>query len=136
MGALSRLLIGIAVFSFLAIGVGLFYADLADTYGHDNSDLAFFNRSQEIQEDVDSIKDKIEDTPLQGTIVGDIIATTSTGYEALRIGFSSINLVQGISQDVAGEVQGIPDWVIVLIPIILTLVVVFTILHAIMKVDS
>lgn len=105
----SALYIMILLASGIMIGTAAFQAELLGNYGVDSPDVSYLNRTREIVDETETLKDTIEDFKLTGIDVLDLFIAGV--YNALKSVFTMGDIFTSLLSDIADEL-GLPGWFI------------------------
>lgn len=135
-GELRGLLIGLALFSGIVIGISSFYGELGTNYGVTVTDYGFLNRSAETAQ----LATDLQNRTAQSLAPSEVTAFNPLpAIEAVKFGASSLGIVTGLIGDVSNpEKTGlpIPSWVSATLIVVIMIFVVFVVLRAWLKVDA
>lgn len=138
MGEVKNILIMLMVFSSIIIAVVSFSGELFDNYGTaTTSNLAIINKSVEIQNLTTNLQSQISDKAVQGGILTIFLEVGSGVFTAIQLLFNVPGIVAALMASMTESVTGglIPGWFGVLVSGIVSLIILFKIVSAVMKHD-
>ena len=134
MGEASKIIIALIMISSAVVGISAFAGDIYDNYGITSDDLAYLNKTSEINAEVVEIKDAIESTQITGTVLDLPLTFVAGAYSALKLLLNIPDIMITLLVE-SGEVIGVPAWAIAMGSAIVVVIIVFVILRAILKWD-
>jgi hypothetical protein len=139
MGKLSAIIIGTLLFSGIIIAVSLFVGDLSVNYGVSSANLGFLNRSQDVANQINKISDRTTSNLSSSEVQA---FNPLPAIEAVKLSSSSIDIATSMIGDISDPSKNngvtylqIPSWLSVILVFSVTLIVVFAILKAWLKID-
>lgn len=134
MGEATSIIISLVVISSIIIGITAFAGDIYSNYGIVSDDLSYLNKSAEMNDQVIGIKDAIDATQVTGTWIDVPLTFVAGAFAALKL-LLNIPDIMGTLLTQAGEVIGMPGWVIGMSMAVVIIIILFVILRAILKWD-
>lgn len=126
------MIIGLLIVSGVIIGISTFTGDIYGRYGVSSTDLSYLNRTIEISENAESVRDSIEGTQFTGTFLDLPLTFIAGAFESLKIIFSLPGIFASFITD-AGTVLTLPSWSLSMASTIIFIIVIFVVLMAILK---
>lgn len=126
------MIIGLLVVSGVVIGISTFAGDFYNRYGVSSTDLSYLNKTKEISESAESVRDSIEGTQFTGTFLDLPLTFIAGAFESLKIIFSLPAIFTSFITD-AGQVLNLPSWSLSMASTIVFIIIIFVVLMAIIK---
>jgi hypothetical protein len=137
MEGIKNLLIVLLAASAIIIGMGGFYASLANKYNVPYQEMSYISRANETVENIKDVESSINqgfktegitltDNPLTGLILG--------GWNTLKLLWGSTSIVQGMIIDIASiPALMMPSWVTGIVVAAIAVIFIFAILGVILR---
>lgn len=127
---IRTLIILLLLFSLVVIGFSGFVGELATNYDANYTDLSYLNKTSQVQERVSVIQEALDTSDVSA--IERIQSFFSGGYSVLMLIPQSLDIFTTVVKE-TGQVLGLPPFVIPIVLTVITVIIVFGIISALLK---
>lgn len=132
---LSSLIIGIIVFSGVAVGITSFYGNMLGNYNQTTTNVSYLDKSAAVSANITAMESALMEDGVSSISVLEIPYLIARGaFNAIKVLFQSMNIIGSIIADLS-VLLNLPVWFVSMILIIISVTIVFGIIGAILKKD-
>lgn len=135
MANVSTILMALSVFTFAILSFGLFFDSTVSEYNINNTDtgLQTFDRFDEIGNNVTAISDNLRGSKSQDpNFIDGITALVTAAFDSVKLAWNSLTVAQDLIVDV-GIIFHLPPFVANIVFVLLTILLVFTVMSALLR---